>query len=211
MRWQRSDVRSLGVGLAYLAPSLILFAAFVFIPLAQTIYLSFFNTRATGAITTFAGLDNYTELLTSATFRTGLLATGIFALYTVPIGIGLGLALAVMLYQRLRGISVFRTMLSSTIAISAAVGALIWLLLFNPSLGLLIGWLDTYQRLAVPFMATALGTFLLRQAFMQVPRDLWDAARIDCASTFRFLISTVIPLSRPALGTVAIWRIHQSR
>ena len=68
-----------------------------------------------------------------------------------------------------------------------------------------IGWLDTYQGLAVPFMATAFGTFLLRQAFLQVPRELWDAARIDGASTFRFLVSTVIPLSRPALGTVAIY------
>src|SRR5206468_1718583 len=68
---------------------------------------------------------------------TGLLATAIFALYTVPIGIALGLVLAVLLNQRLRAINVFRTMMSSTIAISAAVGALIWLLLFNPSLGLL--------------------------------------------------------------------------
>jgi ABC-type glycerol-3-phosphate transport system permease component len=68
-----------------------------------------------------------------------------------------------------------------------------------------IGWLDTYQGLAVPFMATAFGTFLLRQAFLQIPRELWDAARIDGASSLRFLISTVIPLSRPALGTVAIY------
>ena len=68
-----------------------------------------------------------------------------------------------------------------------------------------VGWLDTYQGLAVPFMATAFGTFLLRQAFLQIPRELWDAARIDGASTLRFLVSTVIPLSRPALGTVAIY------
>jgi ABC-type glycerol-3-phosphate transport system permease component len=68
-----------------------------------------------------------------------------------------------------------------------------------------VGWLDTYQGLAVPFMATAFGTFLLRQAFLQIPRELWDAARIDGASSLRFLISTVIPLSRPALGTVAIY------
>ena len=68
-----------------------------------------------------------------------------------------------------------------------------------------IGWLDTYQGLAVPFMATAFGTFLLRQAFLQIPRELWDAARIDGASSFRFLISTVIPLARPALSTVAIY------
>ena len=68
-----------------------------------------------------------------------------------------------------------------------------------------IGWLDTYQGLAVPFMATAFGTFLLRQAFLQIPRELWDAARIDGASSLRFFISTVIPLSRPILGTVAIY------
>jgi sn-glycerol 3-phosphate transport system permease protein len=68
-----------------------------------------------------------------------------------------------------------------------------------------LGWLDTYQGLAVPFLATAFGTFLLRQAFMQIPRELWDAARMDGASSFRFLREVVIPLARPALGTVAIY------
>lgn len=68
-----------------------------------------------------------------------------------------------------------------------------------------IGWIDTYQGLAVPFMATAFGTFLLRQSFLQIPRELWDAARIDGASSLRFFLSTVIPLSRPVLGTVAIY------
>lgn len=68
-----------------------------------------------------------------------------------------------------------------------------------------IGWLDTYQGLAMPFMATAFGTFLLRQAFLQIPRELWDSARIDGASSFHFFRTMVVPLSRPALGTVAIY------
>lgn len=68
-----------------------------------------------------------------------------------------------------------------------------------------IGWLDTYQGLAVPFMATAFGCFLLRQAFLQIPRELWDSARIDGASSFRFFLTVLLPLSRPALGTVAIY------
>ena len=68
-----------------------------------------------------------------------------------------------------------------------------------------IGWLDSYQGLAVPFMATAFGTFLLRQGFLQIPRELWDAARIDGASSFRFFRSIVVPLSRPALATVGIY------
>jgi len=93
MGLSRREAGSLATGLAYLAPSLILFAAFVFIPLGRTIYLSLFNTRATGAITTFAGLDHYIELLTSPTFHRGLVATTLFALYTVPLGIALGLFL----------------------------------------------------------------------------------------------------------------------
>ena len=42
-----------------------------------------------------------------------------------------------------------------------------------------LGWLDSYQALTVPFLATAFGTFLLRQAFLQVPQDLRDAAALD--------------------------------
>src|SRR5437899_8456835 len=137
MRWTARDLRSLAVGLAYLAPALFIFVVFVFIPLGRTFYLSFYNTRSTGVISTFNGIDHYIDLITSQTFRSGLVATGLFALYTVPLGIALGLILAALLNQRLRGISVFRTMMASTIAISAAVGSLIWLLLFNPSLGLL--------------------------------------------------------------------------
>lgn len=68
-----------------------------------------------------------------------------------------------------------------------------------------LGWLDTYQGLAVPFMATAFGTFLLRQAFLQLPHELWDAARIDGASSLRFFRTILLPLSRPALATVAIY------
>src|SRR3989442_4669933 len=48
-----------------------------------------------------------------------------------------------------------------------------------------LGWLDSYHGLAVPFMATAFGTFLLRQAFLQIPRELCDAARIDGSTTFQ--------------------------
>lgn len=68
-----------------------------------------------------------------------------------------------------------------------------------------LGWLDSYQGLSVPFMATAFGTFLLRQSFLQLPRDLWDAAIVDGASKLRFLFWIVIPLSRPALATLAVY------
>jgi sn-glycerol 3-phosphate transport system permease protein len=68
-----------------------------------------------------------------------------------------------------------------------------------------LGWGDTYQALSVPFMATGFGTFLLRQSFLQLPRDLYDAAVVDGASKFRFLWSILLPLSRPALGTLSVY------
>jgi sn-glycerol 3-phosphate transport system permease protein len=216
MGWTRRDTKSFATGLAYLAPSLILFAAFVFIPLAQSIYLSFFNTRATGVITTFAGFDHYLELLTSPAFRTGLLATTLFALYTVPIGIALGLVLAVLLNQRLRGINVFRTMMSSTIAISAAVGALIWLLLLNPSLGLLnyilslVGvrgpeWLiqPAFAIIAVSITTIwlTLGTniIVLLAGLQGVPEEIYEAARLDGARGLGMFTRITMPMVSPSL------------
>lgn len=73
-----------------------------------------------------------------------------------------------------------------------------------------LGWNDTFMGLAVPFMATAFGTFLLRQFFLTIPRELQDAATIDGASSLRFLFTIVLPLARPALGTLAVYSFLQT-
>jgi ABC-type glycerol-3-phosphate transport system permease component len=66
-------------------------------------------------------------------------------------------------------------------------------------------WLDTYQGLTVPFLATAFGTFLLRQFFLQLPKELFEAARMDGCGHIRYFLFHVLPLSRPALGTLAVY------
>jgi sn-glycerol 3-phosphate transport system permease protein len=68
-----------------------------------------------------------------------------------------------------------------------------------------LGWLNSYQGLAVPFLATAFGTFLLRQAFMGFPGDLHDAARIDGAGHIRFLWNVALPVIRPTIGALALF------
>lgn len=73
-----------------------------------------------------------------------------------------------------------------------------------------IGWTDTYQGLAVPFMATGFGTFLLRQFFLKIPKDLHDAAVMDGANDLHFLSRVVLPLGRPALGTLAVYSFLQT-
>ena len=68
-----------------------------------------------------------------------------------------------------------------------------------------LGWIDTYAALIVPFTASAFGTFLLRQFFKTLPRELEDAAKLDGCGHLRFLWSIVLPLSRPALSTLGVF------
>ena len=68
-----------------------------------------------------------------------------------------------------------------------------------------LGWLNTYQGLAVPFLATAFGIFLLRQVMLTLPRDLRDAARIDGVGHVGFLRHIAVPLMRPTLGALALF------
>ena len=68
-----------------------------------------------------------------------------------------------------------------------------------------LGWKDSYQGLIAPFLASGFGIFLLRQYFMTIPRELYEAAIIDGCGRTRYLWSILLPLARPALGTLAVY------
>lgn len=68
-----------------------------------------------------------------------------------------------------------------------------------------LGWLNSYQGLIVPFLASAFGIFLLRQALLSLPRDLRDAALIDGVGHFGFIRHVAVPLVRPTLGALALF------
>jgi ABC-type glycerol-3-phosphate transport system permease component len=65
-------------------------------------------------------------------------------------------------------------------------------------------WYNSYLALTVPFFVSVFGIFLLRQFFLQIPKELFDAALIDGAGHIRYLISIVLPLAAPAVITVAL-------
>ena len=66
-------------------------------------------------------------------------------------------------------------------------------------------WIDSYKALILPAVFTAYGTFMLRQFFMTIPRDLEDAARIDGCSLFNIFWKIILPLSKPALATLTMF------
>ena len=67
-----------------------------------------------------------------------------------------------------------------------------------------LGWLNSIQGLTAPFLATAMGTFLIRQGFMGVPADLRDAARLDGYGHLRFLWHVAMPLARPVIAAFTV-------
>src|SRR5215469_13449827 len=67
------------------------------------------------------------------------------------------------------------------------------------------GWFNSYEGLAIPFLATGFGIFLLRQAFLQIPRDLQEAAQLDGYGHLRFITRVAVPLARPSLAALAVF------
>ena len=67
-----------------------------------------------------------------------------------------------------------------------------------------LGWQNTAMALTIPFMTSAFAIFLLRQYFMQIPKELFDAARIDGAGHMRYLTTMMTPLAKPAIMTVGL-------
>ena len=66
-------------------------------------------------------------------------------------------------------------------------------------------WFNSYAGLSIPFLATGFGIFLLRQAFLQIPRDLQEAAQLDGYGHMRFMTRVAVPLARPSLAALAVF------
>ncbi len=203
---------------ALLLPSFVVFGIFVFYPFAKNIEIPFYKrTNCTGlgvrrsCDRSWAGFEQWRDILGGDDFRHSLWVTLKFTLMTVPAGIALGLLLAVIAHQRLRGITVFRTIFSSTVATSAAVASVIFVSLFGPQTGVWKWTIDgtpilqhpTWALPAVAAVATwqSIGlAFIVMSAGLQaIPDDLLEAASVDGAGAGRRLWRITLPLMTPTL------------
>lgn len=66
------------------------------------------------------------------------------------------------------------------------------------------GWLDSYPVLIIPYMTSAMGIFLFRQSYKSFPMELYESAKIDGCSNFKFIFKILLPLSKPAIGAQAV-------
>jgi multiple sugar transport system permease protein len=73
-----------------------------------------------------------------------------------------------------------------------------------------LGWLNTYQALVVPYIASPFGVFLMRQFFLSIPNEMVDAARVDGANAWQVLTRLFLPLSRPAVVALTIFTVRNA-
>ena len=124
----------------------------------------------------------------------------LFVSLAITLGQVLTCSLAAYAFARLRwpGRDKFFLAYLATMMIPAAVTIVPTFVLMK-----ILGWFDTYRALILPMLFSAYGTFMLRQFFMSLPRDLEDAARIDGCGKLRVWLHVILPLSKPALATLA--------
>lgn len=208
-----------------LAPSIVILTTFVLYPLGRAIVLGQQRCDAQGRSCVSNGWDQYWDVFRSIEFQNALQVTFRFALITVPLGLVSGVGLAVLADKALRGIGVFRTIFTSTVATSVAVASLMWLFLLQPEVGALsnVGWLarlfpvvkdpgllrdpgTALWSVALSSVWAGLGfTFVLVTAGLQgIPQELHEAAAIDGATGSRRFWAITVPMLGPTLLFVVI-------
>jgi len=151
-------------------------------------------------VPTEVSLKNYRDVFANVAFLKALRNSVLIVGSIVAIGLFVNSLIAYGLARfRFRGRSLLVGVIIALIIIPFESIAVPLLLIVNR-----FGWLDTLYVQAIPFIADAFSIFLFYQFFIQVPRDLEEAAVVDGASRFRIYWSVVLPLSRPIIATVTI-------
>jgi sn-glycerol 3-phosphate transport system permease protein len=196
----------------YLIPCFFGFLIFTFYPFLKTIFLSFNVTNTNGEAASFVGLDNYKELLLSADFIESIFVTFKFVIVTAIPAIIIGLILALLANKKLRGSKVYEVMFAMPMSVSSAAAAIIWMLLYHPSIGIInyilkmqVGWLTDEKialfsvALVTVWLNIGLNFIFILTGLKNIPEELNESAQIDGAKWARKFVKLTIPMISPTL------------
>ncbi len=205
----------------FLAPALLLILVFRFFPAVQGLRESFYTTSfvsASGKI--FIGLDNYKTIFSDPTFMQSVRNTILFNLVVNPLQIAIALGLAILVNNKVRGMSFFRSVLLLPVAVSINISAIIGGMALDQS-GLINGLLVALGIPPQPFLLspnTALGSIIGLSSWIGCPfwmlfilagmqnisSDIYELASIDGANAWTKFITMTLPLLRRSLAFVLV-------
>ena len=147
-------------------------------------------------------LDNLREALQSGSPLTQqyVVSIAVTALQSAAQLVTAALAAYALVFPRWRGRGIAFVVVLATLAIPGES-----LVIPNFELATALGLRDTLLGIVIPYLAAGYAVFLLRQAFLVLPREAWEAARLDGCGDLRALLHVVLPMARPQLVTAAMW------
>ncbi len=225
MKKRRTPLKEQGKKL-FIAPAITWLMLFTLAPLIYTVYLSFHGSRFL-KVTRFVGLKNFITVLSDYRFWGAFRVTIIFVLGGLVLSVGLGLLFALLFNRQIKGVQIFRTL--STMPLFTAPVALgyIFMIIFYENGGPINNFLNSVISKQVPWLSnpswaifsiliadtwqwTPFAFLVLLASLQAVPKDLYEAASLDSASSWDVFKHITFPLISPALGTVIILRIVEA-
>jgi sn-glycerol 3-phosphate transport system permease protein len=196
-----------------LAPQLAITLIFFYWPVMQAIKQSFFIEDSFGTTSDFVWFENYQALLEQPEYFKAVGVTAIFAILVAVLSLGLALLLAVQADKRIKGASFYRTMLVWPYAVAPAVAGVLWLFMFQPSLGLVakglnnlgVGWNPLLNGnhamilivLAATWKQISYNFLFFLAGLQSIPKSLIEAAAIDGARPARRFWTIILPMLSP--------------
>jgi multiple sugar transport system permease protein len=208
-------------GWLFIGPAFVHLLVFALIPIAYAAYLSLFNYQLYKGDPTYVGFSNYLLSFQEGPFWNALWNSFRYAAMSVPFGMALALLVAILVNQKLRGITVFRTLFYIPAISSGVAIAMLWIYVFLPETGMInmamklfglqsIDFLNRteWAMLALVFMSMWVGLgprmVLFLAGLMGIPQSLYEAAEIDGASRLRTFWSITIPMLVPTTFFVLV-------
>ena len=210
---KRARFESRWLPYALIAPQMAITLVFFFLPASQAVYQSLMVQDAFGISTQFVWFDNFKDLFRNDEYLASFRVTAVFSFLVAVLGLSISLFLAVLADRVVRSATIYKTLLIWPYAVAPAIAAVLWLFLFNPTLGIVAHWL---QGLGIPWDPLLNGThalimvviaavwkqisynFLFFLAGLQsIPKSLIEAAAIDGAGPVKRFVTIVFPLLSP--------------
>jgi len=219
------ESRDRRLGIVLLLPAVVLFAALVLYPFANSLWLSVNRINTMTQAASFVGLSNYREILASPEFWQALIATLIWTVGSLVLQIGLGVAMALLLHQNIWFRSLARGLVLFPYLLPMVVAVLVWKWLFNDLYGIInhllmsvgilnmpLDWLGSMPNAMIaiiliggwkyfPFVVLAVLARL-----QTIPEQLYEAARVDGASATARFFDITLPQLRNVLAIIVLLR-----
>lgn len=196
----------------YLLPALLFFVGFTYYPFAKTIFNSFFLVNSMGEIREFVGLENYISVLTNSAFLQTIKNTLIYVVISSPVAIFIALLLAMIANKKTKMSPLYETLYAITMAVSMSVAAMIFQLMYNPTIGVLnyvlgthFNWLNDKKiamiaiSLIAVWMNIGYNFLFLLSAIRGLSPELLESADIDGANMVQRTWKIILPIISPTV------------